>query len=174
MTTKIRMGIAGITFLMMAGLVYTASASFALEGADLPKTVKDIAAAFKKGDAAGAKKLAAATAKNPKLIDDIGDLMLMYRPSDKGGLGLENSLKKATLKNADELAYLTIAMAELTVTKGWDKPNAKRTKKAWNDFSEELRAAGEELAKAKNAKSVAEAATKVNNVCGACHLKFKD
>src|ERR1017187_8209671 len=110
MTTNIRLGIAGTTLVALFGLIYVSAPSHAAAGADeLPATVKKIAAMIKKGDTDAAKKLTEATAKDKKLIDEISDLMHMYRPEDKGGLGIANSLKKATVKNADELANLVRA-----------------------------------------------------------------
>lgn len=174
MTTKTRIGIAGIALVAAFGLIYVSQATSAEGGDDLGKIVKDIAKSIKKGDNDAAKKLAAATAKNPKLIDEIPDLMHMYRPSDKGGLNIENDLKKATAKNADELANLVRAMAELTIAKGWDKNQGKRTKKAWNDLTEDMRKAADGLAAAKNDTAAATAASKVTGSCKRCHDIFKD
>src|ERR1017187_6875243 len=66
---------------------------------DLPAIVKTMADLFKKGDTDSARKLAAATSKDPMLIDEITDLMHLYRPTNKGGLGIETALKKANGKN---------------------------------------------------------------------------
>jgi hypothetical protein len=174
MTTKFRIGIAGITLAAMAGLIYISAPSHAAQGEDLPATVKKIASEFKNNKADNAKKLAADTVKNPKLIEEISDLMHMYRPTDKGGLGIENDLKKVTVKNAAELGNLVHAMAELTVAKGWEKNQGKRTKKAWTDLTEEMRAAGIQLAKADKAADVKTAAEKVTAACNRCHSIFKD
>lgn len=172
--TSFRVSLIGFTVAALLGLTL-ASASSSMEGGDeLPATVKKIAAAYKKGDADAAKKLAAATAKNVKLIEEIPDLMHMYRPLDKGGLGIEKALKKLEVKDAAEIGFYVVAMAELTVAKGWPKDQGKRTKKAWNEISEEMRAAAQDLAKAKNEKAVAATARKVENACNRCHMIFKD
>ena len=173
MTTSLRAPLTSIALAAVFGLTYISTCS-AEVGDDLPAIVKKIAASFQKGDVAGAKKLAAATAKNEKIIDDIPDLMHMYRPADKGGLEIEKRLKKPAVKDAEELGNQVIAMAELTVAKGWAKDQGKRTKKAWNEFAEEMRGAAQDLAKAKTDKAVASAATKVNNACTRCHTVFKD
>ena len=170
MSTKIRLWFTGVTLVATFGLVYTSVAFSEQGGGDLPKTVKNIAEAFKNGDGDGAKKQAVAAAKK---IDDVADLMEMFKP--KTGLNLQNLLKKPTVKNAQELGNLGAAMAELILAKTPAKDGTKgRTKKAWADFSEDMRAASLDLAKANNAKAVTAAATKIDNVCTACHNKFKD
>ncbi|MSQ94398.1 MAG: hypothetical protein EXR98_07560 [Gemmataceae bacterium] len=174
MTTKTRIWLAGITLTAIFALLQASADSYAQGGDELPAVVKKIAAALKKGDADAAKKLTTATAKNVKLIDEISDLMHMYRPVDKGGLGIESSLKKATAKNAEDLANLVRAMADLSIAKGWADPKGKRTKKAWNDLNDEMRTAADGLAKAKNDKAAAAAAAKVTNTCNRCHTLFKD
>lgn len=170
MSTKIRLGFTGVTLVAALGLVCTSGASFEQGGADLPKTVKSIADAFKNGDADGAKKQAVAAAKK---IEDVPDLMEMFKP--KTGLNIAALLKKPNVKNAEEVGNLGAAMAELILAKTPAKDGKKgRTKKAWADFSEDMRAASLELAKAKDQKAVTAAATKIDNVCNACHAKFKD
>src|ERR1022692_2963945 len=114
MMTKSRVGLAAVLLLAGFGLIVLSGPSKAEVGKDLPTTVKGIAVEIKKGNDAGAKKMATAAAKG---IDEISDLMHMYRPTDKGGLGIEAMLKKATPKNAEEAANLTLAMAELTLAK---------------------------------------------------------
>jgi hypothetical protein len=175
MTTKARIWLAGITLVAGFGLIYVSTPTqAAAQAKDLPSAVKDIAAEIKNGKADAAKKLAAATAKNVKLIDEISDLMHMYRPSSKGGLEIENNLKKATVKNAVELGNLVNAMAELTIAKGWPENKGKRTKKAWNDFTEEMKDASIQLAKSTKPADVKTAAEKVTAACNRCHSIFKD
>lgn len=55
---------------------------------DLRENVRNIAKLFKDKNVTGAKKLAQLTARDPKLIEEIPDLMHMYRPVDKGGLSI--------------------------------------------------------------------------------------
>jgi hypothetical protein len=171
MNTKSRIGLAVVLAMTGFGLIVLSGPSQAEVGEDLPKVVKKIAAELKKGNDAGAKKMAVAAARK---IDEISELMHMYRPEDKDGLGLEAALKNATPKNAEELGNLTRAMAELTLAKGWDEPKGKKTKKAWNDFTMEMSAAAKDLAKAKDAAAVTKAATKVNDTCARCHSIFKN
>jgi hypothetical protein len=171
MTTTVRLWIAGVAFTAALCLVYVASPAYALGDKDLQKTVKDIAAAFKKGNAEEATKMAVKSAKG---IAEVADLMEMYRPVNKGGLGLENNLKKPTVKNAEELGNLAAAMAELTLAKTPEKDaGGGKTKAAWVEYTKQLREGSLELAKAKDAKAVKTAAEKVNNACAACHSKFK-
>lgn len=174
MTTFARSLLAGITLLAIFAGLQSPGDSYAQGAGDLPAEIKKIAAALKKGDTDGAKKLAAATAKNVKLIEEMSDLMHMFRPVDKGGLGIEKNLKKLAVKDAQDLGNLSAAMAEIILAKGWTKDQGKKTKKAWNDYGEEMRIASAGLALAKDAAAVTAAATKVNNACTRCHNVFKD
>jgi hypothetical protein len=174
MTTQSHIGLAAVLTLTAFSLIVLSGSSQAeVGGDDLTKVVKDIAAELKKGNDGVAKKKAKAAARK---IDMMPDLMAMYRPADKGGLDLQELLKKgATPKNAEELGNLTRAMAELTLAKGWDPDDVTKTKtqKAWNEFTERLNVAAKELAKAKKPADVDRAATKVVDTCAACHKIFK-
>src|SRR5262249_2982719 len=114
MTTKTRVCIAGITIFGGLGLICNSQAAAGGSRAELAKKVKGIPRNNKNGKRDDAKKQATATAKK---IEELGDLMHMFRPTDKGGLGIENDLKKPAGKDPVELANLTRAMAELITAK---------------------------------------------------------
>jgi hypothetical protein len=197
MTTKVRVGIAAAVLAAVAGLVYVSGTSQAGEGKELQASIKQIADAIKGGDAAKAKSLAAATAKK---IGDYDDLMQMFRPRNKGGLGfgskagtnpakdgievrlrdLGRDVPAGFAKEADngvDAGYWIAAVAEIAIAKGWPKESAKKTKKEWTRWSEDMRDAGIAFAKASGAKGAQEvktAATKTNNACNGCHSIFKE
>jgi cytochrome c556 len=171
MMTKSRIGLAAVLSVAGLGLIVLSARSEAIAGDDLAKKVKAIAALIEKGKDADAKKSAQTAAKK---IDEMSELMGMYRGEDKGGIGIEPGLKKATLKDAKELANLTRAMAELTRAKGWDEPSGKKTKAAWNGFTDRMEKAAKELAAAKTDAEVTKAAGKVTDSCSACHMVFKN
>jgi hypothetical protein len=172
MMTKSRIGLAAVLTVAGFGLIVLSARSYAEAGDDLAKKVKAIAAQIEKGNDADAKKSAKEAAKK---IDEMSDLMGMYRTEEKGGIGIEAGLKKATLKDAKELANLTRAMAELTLAKGWDEPaTAKKNKNAWNAFTQRMDKAAKELAAAKTDGDVTKAADKVTQSCSACHMVFKN
>jgi hypothetical protein len=202
MTAKIRLWFAGMTLVAAMGIVSLTSASFALGDKDSRPAVIKIGESFKKGDAAGAKTAAAKVAKD---FEEVADLMHLFRARSAGGLGwgmkasgvpkdkadaLEkklNELEKAKggpadfAKNAaatEEAAYALAAMAELTHAKTPAKDAAGgKTKKAWMEWSEQMRDASLELAKAaagKDGAAASKAAAKVNAACNSCHSKFKE
>ena len=194
MTTKVRMMIAGTALAAVFGLLSMSAPSHA-GGKDLKATVMKIADAIKKGDDAGAKKMAKDAAKG---IEDISDLMHLFRPRNKGGLGVGSKtfgtnpakdgievmlrdfardVPAGAAKQADaleETGYWIAAMGEITAAKGWAKDTGKKTKKNWTNWSDEMRALGVEFAKAKGGAQIKGAATKVNNNCIACHGVFKE
>lgn len=197
MTAKLRYSIAGITLMALLGLVYVSVPAFGQDGKDIPATVKKIAELIKKKDDDGAKKMATGAAKN---IEELGDLMHMFRPRNKGGLGVgEKALPNPTkdgievylrdlardvpatiAKQAEALettGYWIAAMAELSHAKAPTKDVGKKTKKAWNTYSADMREAGLAFAKAatgKGAQEIKTAAAKVNASCNNCHSIFKD
>jgi hypothetical protein len=199
MTSKVRGWVAGVTFAAVCGLVYVSGPSRANEGEkELAGAVGKIAAAIQSGDSAGAKKLAEASAKK---IDEVSDLMHLFRPRSKGGLGwgskaskpdasdgLEKKIQEFTKtvpaaaagqKDVNgEAATWIAALAELTLAKTPAKDGpAGKTKKAWIGWSNDLRDAAAELSKASasgNPAAISKAANKVNNACVSCHSKFKE
>ena len=172
MTMKLRMWIAGATVTAILGLAYLSSPVYAAGDKDIEKSVKAVADLFKNGKTEDAKKLAAKTAKG---IEDLPDLMDMFKPTAKGGLNIENDLKKPDLKKAVQLGNVTASMGEIILGKAPTKDGPKgKTKKAWQESAEQMREAGLEIAKAKDAKALKTAAAKAEAACTNCHIKFKN
>ena len=202
MTTNIRIGIAGIALVAGFGFIYMSSPTQAAQEKDIKVAVQKIADAIKKDDKDGAKKLAAATAKDKALVDDLIDVMRMFKLRKKLGLGvgaqpLQNEAKDGieaairelakgppggfakNLPAYEEMGYHIAALGELSAAGIAHAPigAGKKNKKAWADMSEEMRVAGLAFAKAaagKNAKNIQDAASKVNENCNKCHSIFKD
>lgn len=194
MTTKVRMMIAGVTLVAVFALVSLTGPSYAQGGKDLKSSVAKVADAIKKGDKDGAAKLAKDAAKG---IEDIGDLMHLFKPRNKGGLGVGSKPGPNTAKDGiefmireyardvpakpvaglEDTGYVIAALAEISAAKGWDKDQGKKTKKNWATWNADMRAAGLEFAKAGATNAGAQikaAATKVNNTCVTCHNVFKE
>lgn len=198
MTMQVRLWLTGVAFTTVCGLV-SVSASTLLEGdKDEQDAVKKIAAEVKKGNAAGAQKMSEGAAKK---FEEVSDLMHLYRPRSKGGMGwgskaganpatdgLEKKIQEfakgvsvtaaAQVESNLEAAYWLAAMTELTRAKTptMDKAGG-RTKKAWivlTDDNREAIAAFTKAAQAKNGAAMAKAANKINSTCVSCHSKFKD
>lgn len=197
MTTQVRLLIAGVTLAGLLGLVYVSGPVHAAQDGDVPATIKKIGAMIQKGDDAGAKKAAAAAGKK---IEELGDLMHMFRPRNKGGLGvgekaganpakdgievmlrdLARDVPGGVAKQADALeitGYWIAALGEVSHAKAPTKDAGKKTKKAWQGWSDDMRAAGIAFAKAakgKGAQEIKTAAAKVNASCNNCHSVFKE
>ena len=80
---------AAIAMLVTAGWVYLAAPGSAGEAAGHKEGVLKIAASLQKGDTAGADAQAVALAKK---VEDLADLMELFKKRDKGGIGV--GLKK--------------------------------------------------------------------------------
>lgn len=199
MTTKVRMCIAGITLAAVFGLISMSGPSFAQGKKEVDVAVKEIADELKKGDKAKAKKLADQAAKN---LDEISDMMHLFRPRNKGGLGvgpmqlanpakdgievmirdLARDVPGGIAKQAaalEAMGYYIAAMGELANAAVVKAPTGggKKTKKAWTEMSEDMRVLGLAFAKASAAKGAQEiktAASKVNANCNKCHSIFKE
>jgi hypothetical protein len=200
MISKIRIWIAGVTLVAAISLVFLSGPSYAGGEKDLRASVQKIADAIKKGNREEAKKLAAAVAKDKDLVDEIGAVMHMFRPRNKGGMGVGNTplanpakdgieamlrdygrdVPATVAKQAEALeatGYWIAALAELADAKGPEAFNAKKTKKAWNDLNDEMYKNGINFAKAANGKGaqqIKSAAAKVNETCSRCHSVFKE
>ena len=161
---------------------------------DLPTNIKEIAELFKRGEIKEAQRLAALAAQD---IEEISDLMHMYRPRNKGGLGwgttpqgnpirdgIEHGLRGMgrdgvavpNYKDAEVAGYSTAAIAEITLAR---KPKFKESNdnNSWIKNAEELRKAGIQLARASAAndvKAIVTAARKAEAACNSCHIKFKE
>lgn len=199
MTTKSRIAITAATLAMFFALIAGTGPSYG-NGKKKPvdAAVKEIAAELKKGNKDKAKQLAEAAAKN---IEDIPEMMHLFKPRNKEGLGvgstpLANPAKDgievmirdlardvpggiAKLAPAlEEMGYHIAAMGELSsAAAGKVQFTNKKTKKAWTDMSEEMRKLGGDFAKAaagKGGQEIKIAAAKVNANCNKCHSIFKD
>ena len=198
MTTNVRLGIAGITLAAVLSVIgLSGSSEAAFQEKDLKVVVQKIADALKKGDKAGAKKLAEAAAKNKDLVEDIPTVMHMFRAREKGGMGfspkvlvekerdgidltlrdLRNAVPKSFEKELPALettGYWIAAIAELANAKGWDDVTKTRTKKEWKKFNDEMGTLAIAFTKAKTTKDIKAATITLYNNCAGCHLIFKD
>ena len=198
MTMQVRLWLATATFAAGLGLV-SVSASAVVQGdKEHQEIVKKIADEVKKGNAAGAKKIAEAGAKK---FDEVADLMHLYRPRNKGGMGwgstaganpatdgLEKKIQEfakavpanvaAQVANNVEAANWMAALADLTLAKAPTKDAAGgKTKKAWIGWSEDIKVATNDFAKAaakKDGAAMQKAASRINTLCVNCHSKFKE
>ncbi len=200
MTTRLRFWLASIMLAAVIGLICLSNPSHAGGDKDLKSTVVKIADALKKGDRETARKLAHAAAQNKELIENIPDVMHMFKPRHKGGMGvgttpllnkakddiqvmvrdLANKVPANIASQADALettGYWIAAISELSTAKGWGTDSGKRTKKVWNEYSEEMNKLGIAFAKAaagKEATQIKSAAAKLNENCNRCHTTFKN
>lgn len=181
-------------------LICLSAPSQAAQDKDLNAVVVKIADAIKKGDNDEAKKLATAAVNNKNLVEQINDIMHMFKPRNKGGMGvgvkpltnpakdgLEVALRDLgrdvpanVAKQAEALetsGYWIAAIAELSAAKGWERDSGKKTKKAWAAGTEEMRKLGIDFAKAaagKGGQQIKTAAAKLNENCNRCHSIYKD
>jgi Cytochrome C' len=183
--------------LLAAGLGVVTASSSSAEMADLKGGVQAIADALAKGDAEGAKKLAADLAKNTS----VEDAMHLFNLRAKKGFGvgetagkfspdgiegkINNFSRKAPPK-ADvtrdgdalaKMAYRTAAVAEIALKKAPEKDMGDKKVKDWNTYATNMRAGSLELAdafKAQDPAKVKAAASKVASSCSSCHGTFRD
>src|SRR5262245_23251755 len=171
MITKLRMCFAGIVLAAVIGLICLSEPSQAAQDKDLNSVVVKIADAIKKGDNDAAKKMAAAAVEDKKLVEQINDIMHMFKPRNKGGMGvglkplmnpakdgievalrdLGRDVPAGVAKQAEALettGYWIAAIAELSIAKGWEKDSGKKTKKRWTEGTEDMRKLGIDFAKA--------------------------
>ena len=165
--------------------------------ADLKDGVQAIADALAKGDADGAKKLAADVAKNAS----VEDAMHLFALRTKKGFGVGDKAGKSSpdgieakitnynrkaptkadlVKDADALtkmAYRTAAVAEVVLKKAPDKDMGDKKVKDWKTWAENMNTGGIELAdaiKAQDPAKVRTAAAKIFSSCSSCHGVFRD
>jgi hypothetical protein len=123
--------------------------------------------------------------KTAALVDagkmDLEQLMYQYKKTSVGGMGAEEDIKanskKLTLApdKVATLANRVLAVCEYceTVTPEFD---AKKTKKDWERYNKDTRAAAQALLSAvagKNQKTIQTALTKLDGACVACHEVMK-
>ncbi len=157
----------------------------------LKEGVLKIAASLKKGETATATKEAADLSKK---IDDLADLMDLFKKRDKGGLGvgskpgvvtpdgMESKLVAlgrdapsiTTLKKeADALEEMGYTVAAIgLITKSKPAPKAKE----WSGWCDDLVTGGQKLSAAAKSQTAAElksVAAKINASCNACHSAYR-
>jgi hypothetical protein len=184
---------AGISLVAVGSWVLLAGQGSAAQDSGLKDSVLKIADAIKNGDTAGSDKQAAGLAKK---IEDLADLMELFKKRDKGGIGvglkagvaipdgIETKLvamgrdapSPATLKKEgaalEEMGYVIAAMAKIAKA----KPVAKVKAKEWNGWCDDMTAAGLKLsaaAKSQGAADLKAAAGKINATCNACHSTYR-
>src|SRR4051812_11716744 len=106
MSVKFRVMFAVMTLVAVLGLIFLSAPTYAGGEADIKDTVKKIAEAIKKGDHDGAKKIAATSAKK---IDEIHDVMHLFKPRNKKGLGVGEKAGANPAKDGIEVALRDLA-----------------------------------------------------------------
>lgn len=128
--------------------------------------------------------------------DELNDIMLAFKPKDKGGAGYgkmgegielkviglgKRALPAATLtKEKDDLiklANLTLAVAEVTAHYAPAKPRGGRGKKDWDRHVADLKTGAKALRQAARdgkAAALKSAANVMTNACNNCHTDFRD
>lgn len=194
MRKQLCMWSAGSAMVVMAGWVYLAGSSHAADEADPKAGVLKIAAAIQKGDLAGADAQAKALAKK---VEELGDVMDVFKKRDKGGVGV--GLKKGVAipdgielmiakmgrdapspseakKGAEAFEHMgTVIAAVAKITKS--KPPAKVKGNDWNNRCDQLFASGLKLSAAAKDHAAADLKTiahKIKDTCDACHSKYKN
>jgi hypothetical protein len=185
--------VAGTAILAVGGWVLVSGDGSAAQDAALKDGVLKIAGAVKAGDGAGADKQAAALAKK---VEDLGDLMDLFKPRDKGGIGVgskagvvvpdgiekklismerdapSGSTLKKEAEALEEMGYVIAAMAKTTK----NKPVAKAKTKEWNGWCDDMAASGVKLSAAAKSQTAADLKTlarKINASCNACHSTYR-
>lgn len=173
--------------------IWLVPALYAGEENKYKSTVLKIAAEIKKGNKDAAATQAAALAKK---IEDLEEIMELFKKRDEGGLGVGSKPKtvlpdgieiklvtmgmaapgpgavKKEAEALEEMAYHIAAIAEITKAKGPPKGKGKD----WGEWSEAMRVGAQKLAEAAKAKSgpdLKTAASKLNDSCNACHSKYR-
>jgi hypothetical protein len=188
---KLHLWMMGAMLAAVLGLVYAAGPGAAGDSAEVVATVKKIAAAIKKGDKEGARKMAETYAKKADSVEEVMDL---FKRKDKGGLGfgappkekdgIELRIRDSArdvpsdfAKNAakyEEMGYHTAAIGLIGEIMTPKKDKGKSTVKGWKTANADMQEAALALAKAKGAANVKSAATKLNNACIACHGEWRN
>lgn len=198
MTTKLRLTLASVLLAAALGLICASTAMSGGADKSVVDAITKIAEAAEKGDDAAAKKLAM-KASSMKEIEDNSDLMHLFKPRNKGGLGwgsqkssnpatdglekkVQDYAKKVSATEAadpmnKEAAGYIIGLSYIVKVRGWTGPmGGGKTKKAWDGYADDMMKESKAFAKAvagKNANDIKAAADKLNNVCLNCHSKFK-
>lgn len=190
---RLHMWMAGVTLATLAVGAVVVNTAFADE--KLKADVLKIAALEKAGKGDEAKKAGSALAGK---VEGTEDLMHLFKPRTKGGLGvgpagavakdgvemlildLARDVAPATrlAKEGDHISdagYNVAALADITrdIKQSW---TAKKTQKDWQKWSDEMRDAGLKFAaaaKAKGGQELKTASAKVRASCDGCHSIFR-
>ena len=200
MTTNIRMWVAAVTALAVLGLVFTSSLLCAAGRGPEERRHQDRRRPQEKGHGRR-KKMAEAAAKNKKLIDEMTDLMHMFRPRNKGGHRRARRRSRTRRRTASKsssatwpatfraastskpsawkMGYYIAALGELSDAAVSKAPvgGGKKTKKAWARNVHRHARPWHRLRqglRGKGAEVIKTAADKVNANCNRCHSIFKD
>jgi cytochrome c556 len=194
---RTHMWVAGLAVIALGAFLAAQGSSRAGENKELLSAMNKLVDSLKKGDKAGAQKQAEAIAKQ---IEEVHEVMDLYRPRNKGGWGvgdkpkaitpdgIEQMLLKIgrdaptanTLKKdgdaLEQMAYRAAAIAEVAIIKAPKQNMGKKLVKDWVEWSKDQRDASLALAAATKARSGADikaAAAKTNNACNTCHSTFR-
>ena len=158
------------------------------------KDILDLTSTIEAGK--GAKAIDAKVAAIKKKNEELGTLMHIYKPRNKGGLGfgpvgtsgLESKIRElskrklaagALEKQTKELirmSYVNIAMADVT-KHYFAKPKNGKGKKEWDEYLTAQKKAAQDLiaaVKAKDTTKIKEVANNLDSACNNCHSDFRD
>jgi soluble cytochrome b562 len=200
MRTHARFLLTGAVLVALGGWSLISSGRADDDKADVKSSVQKVADAYSKDDTASAASQAKEVAKSTESLEDVMRLLTKrVGPKQKsppfgfgdppGKLepdGIEAKLqviskdKPAKLKQEagalEEMAYRLAAIAEIAKNKPTDDVKTPQNKKDWEGWSEDMRRAAGELAKAAkagDASAIKKAAQSLNSSCSNCHGKFR-
>jgi hypothetical protein len=140
-------------------------------------------------DVAAGKDIAAKAALLPKKYEDLEDLMAIYKPRPKGGLGFEvkirslasgQALTPAQLqqeaKDLIQMAHVNTALAEIT-RHYFRKPRNGKIQKDWDEYLSVMKKTSTDMiaaVKARDPRKLKETAANLDNACNKCHSDFRD
>ena len=178
------------------GIFALSALGIAQGDANLRRDVDAIANAVKENNRDEAKKRAVGLAK----AHNIDEVMHLYAPAKKGGLGIGpadapiapngianavQGLAKGALPPAmvlakplefEELAWRIAALGDVTSAYAPQTDRGKKTRQMWLQIADDSREAALDFRAAilaRNAKGLVNAATRISDACNACHATFK-
>jgi cytochrome c556 len=184
--------------LLLAMVLVTASTAAARDDdkeiKEAQKDILDLAKAIEDGK--DSKYVASRVAAIKKKYEELGTVMHVYKPRDKGGLGFGEAPKggiefkirdlskrklapltlQKEMKELIRLGYVNIAMAEIAKPY-FGKPKGGKGKKDWDQHLEDQKKAAQELIaaiKAKDSATLKKVADKLDASCNNCHSDFRD
>jgi len=195
-----RLWLAGLALAGLGWMVIDTSGSRAGDDKAVRDGILKIAKALQKGDKAEATKLAQALLKKLDPDEGLHDVMHLFKPRSKKGMGVgtkagtvtpdgielkllaiaRDAPSAALLKREgdalEEMSYVVAAIAEVAQQKPPAKDSGKKTKRDWMTWSKDMQQGTIKLAEASRGRGGAEiksAATKLNDSCANCHAVFK-